>query len=1003
MANFIRLQLVPTLLIAAGILTAAGIVSVGCNGSNQPAPVPAKPPKEPVVKAEPKGDLVSQAREDLKAGRFDKAAELGYQALVESPDSIDASFLTAQVEAARGNYEASAELAGSVPVESRLGKSAIDLRAKVLLQAQKYEEAADVLVTGLKVAPDRLSWKHGAWQVLTRVGRREEASLQASSLTRMGQATESELMSLIGRGRSYPLELPDGADPLKYFSPGLGMARWYSTNEAYRDALKELTPQYESGFRNAAARALYGRLLAETQAFEELVRWHTQCDDETEQYGDYWAALGTYFFDQREFSASADALLKAVTIDPTDRVSTQRLAKVFGALKRPTDGEQFRSRGIEISSSESEVKAVSKQPSNARIRQQLTRRILNLGRPFEALHWKLISMPAGAVQQRSIVARQRKQLLQSKDALEMTSASALIGVDPSEFDMTGAMKKLFGDQKMVTQTTNVAVQPLAKPRLVNVASQVGIDFQWYQDTEINIASIPIHESVGGGIGVIDFDLDGWPDVYFMQGSGEPPTDKCTRSNQLVRNIGGRFVDVTNVAQATDFNYSSGIAAGDINQDGFADLFLGSLGHNRLLINNGDGTFTDATDQLGDIADKFSSSLAIADIDGDRLPDLFEAVYIEMKGGFDLPKKDERGRELQPSPLEHYAQSDRWFQSRGDGSFSAHEVGRDIAKPGTGLGVVVTDFNSSGKNAVFVGNDVRPNHYLTYNEGDKEGGKMTNASDAMGVANGYAGAANGCMGIASGDFNRDGKIDLHITNFSLESNNLYLQNKLGGFTDLAVRYNIDQPSWPYVGFGTKAFDVDRNGWLDLAVTNGHIFDMRDYGEQFLMPPQLLANRGAKFESVEVDDDSGYWSKTYLGRSMTLIDFDRNGAMDLLIGHLDQPTALLKNETKTQGDWIQFELVGTQSERDAIGAKVVLTVGGSTMTQWVIAGDGYFCSDEPVVDFGLGTQAKVDQVEIHWPSGKRQVFNNPDLRRRYLLVEGQARALPRVAIAHSLDSK
>ncbi|NND99761.1 MAG: CRTAC1 family protein [Pirellulaceae bacterium] len=565
-------------------------------------------------------------------------------------------------------------------------------------------------------------------------------------------------------------------------------------------------------------------------------------------------------------------------------------------------------------------------------------------------------------------------------------ASALVGVDPKQFELQPAFDNLIGDvSTLEIKPVLVDVKPLATPRLVNVAKQVGIDFQWYQDKQINIASIPIHESIGGGIAVIDFDLDGWPDVYFAQGSGEPPTDQCTRSNLLYRNLQGQFVDTTQTSDASDRNYGSGLAAGDVNQDGFTDLYLGSLGHNRLLINNGDGTFRDATSTLGDVADRFTSSLAIGDINGDALPDLYETVYIEMEGGFKLPEIAEDGTEIQPSPLLHYAQSDRWYENRGDGTYVMREIGREIAKPGTGLGVVITDFASDGNNEVFVGNDVRPNHFLVHTGNNQ----LSNAADAMGLANGYSGVANGCMGIATGDFNRDGEIDLHVTNFSLESANLYVQTKGGGFTDLAARYGIDQASWPMVGFGTKAVDIDRNGWLDLFVTNGHIFDMRKEGEGFQMPPQCLINRGVRFAATDVDDDSDYWNREYLGRAMTTIDYNRDGAIDLLIGHLDQPTALLKNETPTPGSWIQFELVGTQSERDAIGARVTVTSGDQTWTQWVTAGDGYFCSDESVLDFGLGVdQDTVDSVQIRWPSGEQQEFPLVKTTERYLVIEGES---------------
>ncbi len=164
-----------------------------------------------------------------------------------------------------------------------------------------------------------------------------------------------------------------------------------------------------------------------------------------------------------------------------------------------------------------------------------------------------------------------------------------------------------------------------------------LNFQWYRDVEINPDIIPIHEALGGGIAVLDYDLDGWPDVYLAQGSGDPPTSSCTRSNQLFRGGPQVFHPVTSLAQADDFNYSSGLAAGDVNQDGFVDLYLGSLGHNRLLVNNGDGTFRDATLQMDDSSDRFTSSVAIADINSDGLPDLFESNYIQMEGGFAVPQ------------------------------------------------------------------------------------------------------------------------------------------------------------------------------------------------------------------------------------------------------------------------------------------------------------------------------------------------------------------------------
>lgn len=931
-------------------------------------------------------DHLAAAQRLLRIRDWESAAQSAYKALLEDPDNDDAKLIAAAAESERGKPELAIDLAASIDPQSRLGEKAVQLHAQLLVASNQTSRAADVLLAAIEVAPYVEQWRHQAWSLLNRVGRRQEASDQAIALCRTGLASEQELLSLISRWQSFPTPgmLLEEGDGDQRFASGLGMARWYFSQQDHRRALDELDGEREVGFSTPAAAALYGRLLGETQQWDEFRDWSLDAPDTTKRFADYWAALGNFFIDHQRYEAAARALLEAVQLDPTDRISVQRLAKVFDALGRPQDGEQFRRRGIDIAATERSASAM-RPPTRDEAQKRLMRQVMELGRPFETLAWTRLVVPADATAYRASIDRQRAGLLRDKDALVMASESSLMEIDPNEFSFEPAFEELLSGEKSVLPIVRSReVESLAQPRLVDVAHQVGLDFQWYQDLEINIASIPIHESVGGGIAVIDYDLDGWPDVYLAQGSGQPPTDACTRSNVLMRNLNSRFHEVTQLAEVVDFNYGAGLAAGDVNQDGFADLFVGSLGHNRLLINNGDGTFRDGTSSLAPGSDRFTSSLAIADINGDALPDLFEGIYIEMEGAFEPPKIGEDGYEVQPSPLEHFAQSDRWYQNMGDGSFQLHEITSEVARPGTTLGLIVTDFDGDGRNEVFAGNDVRPNHFLIQS-GDNQ---FLNAADAKGVANGFSGAANGCMGIATGDFNGDGRLDMHIANFSHESNNLYVQNSAGGFTDLAIRYGIDQISLPYVGFGTKAADIDRNGWLDLIVTNGHIFDMRRFGEGFQMPPQFLVGRGNRFELISVDDDSGYWDGEYLGRAMAMFDFDRDGAIDFLIGHLDRPLALLHNQTKTEGKRLQFELVGTASERDAIGARVVVAAGGQQQTMWVIAGDGYYCSDEPMLDFGMGTSGAATRIDVHWPSGQQQTFDQPVSAGRYLIMEGES---------------
>lgn len=960
------------------------VVSVGCDQEGKERAAPSETTSSEGIDEPTPINHLADARRLFQRRAHEAAAKSVGKALLQDPNDHDTRFVASEIEVARGNFEVAIELAASIPIDSRLGQRAVTLRSKALSKVGRPSEAADLLLLGLQRYPSEENWRHLCWQLLNRVGRREEASRQAEMLCQLGLANQNEMLSLVRRTESFPTLLKDRETAKQFFDPGLGLARWYFTKLEYRKALETLEEEKAAGFRTPAARALYGRLLGETQAFEEFPSWHANKSEEMQSLGDYWVALGTYFFDKRHYSASAHALLQAVYRNPSDRVAFQRLAKVFDALGRAEDAAQYRARGILVSDTEFTAEEIYKSENGIAARKRMPRYMLDLGRPFETLQWNLMLLPPTASQQRAVIAQQRQGFLGNAEVLVMAAEVALSGNDPKSFSMEDGIESLVVSSKTNPPFDAANVKPLAMPRFSDVAADVGLDFTWYKDSEIDLKSIPIHESIGGGIGILDYDLDGWPDVYLGQGSGEPPTDRCTRSNMLVRNVEGVFEEVTELADVSDFNYSSGIAAGDVNQDGFVDLFLGSLGHNRLLINNGDGTFRDATAELGKVEDQFTTSIAVADINADGLPDLFEAIYIEMEGAFELPKKDPEGRELQPSPLKHYAESDRWYENLGNGRFQSRAISREVAKPGTSLGIIVTDFNGNGQNEVFVGNDVRANHFLVQ-AGDNS---FINAADVRGIANGFSGAANGCMGIASGDYNRDGELDLFITNFSEESANLYIQQAGSGFTDLAIRYGVDTISLPFVGFGTKAIDLDRNGWLDLVVTNGHIFDMTFYGEDYQMAPQCLMAHGNRFELTEVEDESGYWNETYLGRVMAASDFDRDGDLDLLVNHLDKPVAILRSDTKTDGRWLQLELVGRQCERDGIGARVVVKTKSGEHSQWVTAGDGYFCSDEAVLDFGLGRGAEVESVEVHWPSGELQTFNSLVVDRRYLIVQGDA---------------
>ncbi len=937
-------------------------------------------------------DWMMKARRQFDLGQLDAAAESISQALIETPERTEAVFLAARIAAKQGRAAEAAELAQSIPPSnSRFGSQAMELRIEQLILAEQRDTAIELLFKMAKEQPNDPSWRHLLWQQLTRQGRRQEASEQADQLCLLGEATVDETQSLIARNDAFPSVL-QGANSLDdQFGAGLGQARWHFTQGDYQRGLDALQPQWEAGFSSAAASALYGRLLAESQAFDRLNQWHQKTDEEVRRLSDYWVAVGAGMMMAGKHEAATRAFLEAIIRDPTDPVSYQRVYRTLTALGRDEDAKQMLMLSNQVGTSRRLFADIIKSPSDRSLWQKQAAWLSEMGRPLEAIAWYSLALPPNAVAQRQALAQHRAQLLSMQGLDDLQLNVSLAAIDPAQFKLQPALDETLGQpaapQRLVPTAAPVSVS--VTPRLVDVASSIGVDFQWYHDTEIDLELLSLYESLGGGIAVIDYDLNGWPDLYLAQGSGSPPALAGTRSNELLRNNDGIFQNATVASATGDEHYSQGLAAGDVNQDGFPDLFIGEIGANRLLINNGDGTFRDDSARLGEGPPRFTTSVAIADLTGDAIPELIEANYIEMKTALNPPRQQPDGSYEIPGPTVHRAETDWWYENLGDGDWRGQAFGSSSSEAGSGLGLMITNFDDRPGNEVFVANDARPNH-LWIRSPD---GNWVNGANSLGIAHGYEGLATAAMGIAAGDLDRDQRLDLVVTNFFNESSNLFLQTDGGGFADLAVAYRLDRLSRPLVGFGIKAVDLDRNGWLDLIVSNGHVFDRVPDEQTFRMPPQVIMHHGDHFELAEVDDPSGYFSGDYLGRAMASVDFDRDGRLDFVVGHLDRPLAVLRNETAGQGQWLQFELVGTESERDATGTIVTLFSGDQQWRGWVTAGDGYFCSDQRVLEIAMGDATEIDRVEVAWPSGRQSSFDNIDVNSRYLLIENEPVATKR----------
>jgi hypothetical protein len=512
----------------------------------------------------------------------------------------------------------------------------------------------------------------------------------------------------------------------------------------------------------------------------------------------------------------------------------------------------------------------------------------------------------------------------------------------------------------------------------------------------------LHLVMGSGVGWVDFNRDGWPDLYLAQGA---PFGKADReqfreqfaargesSDRLLRNLGeGQFDDVSDVAGLTDLDYSMGITIGDFDNDGFQDFYVTSFGRNRLLRNNGDGTFGEIAARLSLDDSGFGSSCTWADLDADGNLDLFVCNYLTLDvNNYKLCTFPYKGRpqSIACHPRHVPATRDIVFHNEGDGSFSNGTQSSGLLQsPATqGLGVVAADLDVDGDIDIYVANDAVPND-LWINRG---GGRFVNEGLLSGTALNRQGRREAGMGVALGDVDGDGRPDLIVTNYYGETNTLYRNEGDGLFLDVTDEFGLAGPSRLQLGFGVSLFDFDNDGWLDLFVANGHVHDrlkMFDRDEPFAQRPQLFRNQtGQRFK--DVSQSSGpYFHRSVVGRSSAVADYDRDGRLDLAIGHLNSEFVLLHNVSQ-QGEmkslWI--ELVGVRCNRNAIGAVVEVRTEKRRLTRFRTAATGYLSCDDDRLTIGIGTTETVADVLVRWPGEKTEIFRSLHPGRRHVLIEG-----------------
>jgi hypothetical protein len=502
--------------------------------------------------------------------------------------------------------------------------------------------------------------------------------------------------------------------------------------------------------------------------------------------------------------------------------------------------------------------------------------------------------------------------------------------------------------------------------------QAGIDFvHSIGDEELS----NLVESSGGGAAFLDFDRDALLDLYvtngaFIEGFSGGQRPETPYTNRLYRNRGdGTFEDVTSRARVGDTGYGMGVVVGDYDNDGYPDIYVSNYGRNVLYHNEGDGTFSDVTDRAGVGGDGCSVGAAWQDYDNDGLLDLYVGNYVEFDPDYDLYYAPDG----YPGPLAYPGQPDVLYRNLGDGRFEdVTERSGVFRADGRAMGVGAADYDADGYIDIFVANDVMPN-YLFHNV---NGQRFEEVALPLGVAFGRTGEATSSMAVDFADFDGDGLIDMYVSDMAYST---LFRNEGRAFRDVTYPAGVASPAGQFVGWSASFFDYDNDGDLDLFQVNGEIDHL--YGQE----DQLFENLGGgEFRDVSLERGR-YFQEELVGRGGAFGDYDNDGDVDVFIVNLNGRAALLRNEGGNLRNWLELELVGASSNRDAIGARVTLISGGRTQVAQRKSATGYLSQSDHRLHFGLGDAETVERIEIAWPSGTLQVLENVASRQVLRIVE------------------